>query len=228
MAVALGCRVLSSTLQTKDGQMLRSGLFRPFVVAFAALLVASCADTGLIAPKAATDNGAAQSHAELPPPAITGSVTDPTGFDLRAIWWKGDHAEVITVSKTIDQSGGTISIPETGLTVSFPVGAVASSITITITSDEKYVAYEMEPAGTRFLKDVTVTQQLNKTAIYGRPLQTQLYAAYIADDNLKLSGKVPVLEIEPSTTVFSPFSALLPQAEVWIIRHFSRYMLASG
>jgi hypothetical protein len=196
------------------------------LVAFAALVVASCADTGLVAPKAVTNVAAPQSHAELPRPPITGSVSDAT--DLKAVWWQRDHGDVIMVSKTIDQSGGTISIPETGLTVSFPVGAVTSPITITITSDEKYVAYKMEPAGTRFLKDVTVTQQLNKTAIYGRPLRTQLYAAYIADDNLKLSGKVPVLEIEPSTTVFAPFSALLPQAEVWIIRHFSRYMLASG
>jgi len=34
--------------------------------------------------------------------------------------------------------------------------------------------------------------------------------------------------IEPSRTIFSVLSPLLPQAQVWIIRHFSRYMLASG
>jgi len=37
-----------------------------------------------------------------------------------------------------------------------------------------------------------------------------------------------VLEIEPSTTIFSALNPLLPQAQVWVIRHFSRYMLASG
>jgi hypothetical protein len=86
----------------------------------------------------------------------------------------------------------------------------------------------MEPSGTQFLKDVTVTQSLSATELGLRPLRSQLFAAYIADDRVKLSGKVPVLELEPSETVFSVLSPLIPQAHVWIIRHFSRYMLASG
>jgi hypothetical protein len=85
----------------------------------------------------------------------------------------------------------------------------------------------MEPSGTRFLKDVTVTQVLGFTKLDDSPLRNQIFAAYIADDHLKLSGKVPVLEIEPSTTVLSPRTGL-PEAQVWVIRHFSRYMLASG
>ena len=109
----------------------------------------------------------------------------------------------------------------------FPAGAVRSAITITVTADDKYVAYKMEPSGTQFLKDVTITQSLGVTSLNGSPLRSQLFAAYIADDNIKLSGKVPVLEIEPSKTIFSPLSGL-PEAQVWVIRHFSRYMLASG
>ena len=124
--------------------------------------------------------------------------------------------------------GGTISIPETGLTVFFPAGAVDAPITITITADKKYVAYKMEPTGTRFLKDVIVTQLLAETEFGLRPLRTELFAAYIADDRVKLSGKVPVLELEPTHTVFSLLHPLIPEAQVWIIRHFSRYMLASG
>jgi hypothetical protein len=112
--------------------------------------------------------------------------------------------------------------------MSFPAGAVAAPISITITADEDYVAYKMDPAGTTFLKDVTVTQSLSKTELGFRPLRTQLFAAYIADDRLKLSGKVPVLELEPTETIFSLLNPLIPQAQVWIIRHFSRYMLASG
>ena len=130
--------------------------------------------------------------------------------------------------ETIDASGGTISIPETGLTMSFPQGAVAAPITITVTSDAEYVAYKMEPAGTKFLKDVTVTQSLAITEVGSEPLRSQLSAAYIADDNVSLRGNVPVSEIEPSYTIFSSGSPLIPLAHVWIIRHFSRYMLASG
>jgi ZU5 domain len=204
--------------------MFRFGLRRSLAVAIGALAMASCSDGGISAPPAPSA-ATSQAISQLNSRDVTGAVTDATQLDLKAVWWKKQHKDVIKVSKTIDQSGGTISIPETGLTVSFPAGAVTAPITITITSDEKYVAYKMEPTGTKFLKDVTVTQLLNTTSIFGEPLRGQLYAAYIADDNIKLSGKVPALEIEPSTTILS---ALLPQAQVWIIRHFSRYMLASG
>jgi hypothetical protein len=85
----------------------------------------------------------------------------------------------------------------------------------------------MEPSGIQFRKDVVVTQLLRFTEVSGRKLRGPLFAAYIPDDKLKLSGKIKVLEIEPSHTIFSP-STGLPEAQVWLIKHFSRYMLASG
>jgi len=207
--------------------MLRSAPFRSLLVALGVFVIASCSDPSLTGPPAFTDAAATQIGTPTSAASSKGLKLGETGLELRAVWWKKNHKDVIRVSKTIDQAGGTISIPATGLTVSFPAGAVTAPITITITSDDKYVAYKMEPSGTRFLKDVTVTQLLNTTAIFGEPLRSQLYAAYIADDNIKLSGKVPALEIEPSTTIFSTLNPLLPEAQVWIIRHFSRYMLAS-
>jgi hypothetical protein len=159
---------------------------------------------------------------------VTGEGNNSNQISLHAIWWKKNHKSEVKVAKPIGVEGGVIEIPETGLTISFPAGAVNSTILITVTADRKYVAYKMEPSGTRFNKDVTVTQRLQPTTIYGEPLRSQLFAAYIADDRIKLSGSVPVIEIEPSYTVFSPLSPLLPEAQVWIIRHFSRYMLASG
>jgi hypothetical protein len=208
--------------------MSRVGFFRSLAVVAGAIIIASCSEAGISGPNANQERIAATASVQPAANRLLDHVTDAGRLDLKAVWWKKQHKDVIRVSKTIDQSGGTISIPETGLTLSFPAGAVAAPITITVTSDEKYVAYRMEPTGTRFLKDVTATQQLNTTSIFGSPLRSQLYAAYIPDDNVKLSGKVPVLEIEPGTTIFSVLSSLLPQAHVWTIRHFSRYMLASG
>jgi hypothetical protein len=208
--------------------MSRVGSFRFLAVVAGAIIIASCSEAGISGPNANQERIAATASVQPAANRLLDHVTDAGRLDLKAVWWKKQHKDVIRVSKTIDQSGGTISIPETGLTLSFPAGAVAAPITITVTSDEKYVAYRMEPTGTRFLKDVTATQQLNTTSIFGSPLRSQLYAAYIPDDNVKLSGKVPVLEIEPGTTIFSVLSSLLPQAHVWTIRHFSRYMLASG
>jgi len=181
------------------------------------LIITSCSDSGLPGPTGPI--AAASDH---------GSDGGSSSLQLKALWWKDTYDRQIIVSKTIDASGGTISIPQTGLTVSFPRGALQSALKITITADKDYVAYKFDPAGSTFLKDVTVTQTLDNTTVFGEPLRTQLYAAYIADDNLKLSGTLPVLEIEPSTTIFSALNPLLPQAQVWVIRHFSRYMLASG
>jgi len=195
--------------------MSRVGFVRSLTVFAGAIIIASCSGTGLSGPNTNQET-------------LTTPVTDPSKLDLRAVWWKNQYQDVIKVSQIIDQSGGTISIPETGLTLSFPAGAVDAPITITVTADPQYVAYRMEPTGTQFLKGVTATQLLNTTTLSGSPLRSQLYAAYIADDSVSLIGKVPVLEIEPGTTIFSVLSPQLPQAQVWTIRHFSRYMLASG
>jgi hypothetical protein len=208
--------------------MSRFGLVRSLAVLLGAFVIASCSEAGISAPTAPAESTAAPPSSQFAAQHLIGAVTEVAKLELKAIWWKKKHKDVIKVSKIIDRSGGTISIPETGLTVSFPAGAVTGPIRVTITSDDQYVAYKMEPTGTRFLKDVTATQVLNTTSIFGEPLRNQLYAAYIADDNVKLSGKVPVLEIEPSTTIFSPLPPHFPQAQVWTIRHFSRYMLASG
>jgi len=208
--------------------MSRVGVFRSLAVIAGAVIIASCSEAGISGPNTNQERIAATASVQPVADRLLDHVTDVSRLDLKAVWWKKQHKDVIKVSKTIDQSGGTISIPETGLTLSFPAGAVAAPVTITVTSDAKYVAYKMEPTGTKFLKDVTATQLLNTTSIFGTPLRSQLYAAYIPDDNVKLSGKVPVLEIEPGTTIFSVLSSLLPQAHVWTIRHFSRYMLASG
>jgi len=195
--------------------MLRTGFLRSFAAFASAILIASCAAPDRSSPTAPVTTGAS-------------SLADVLGIQLQAISWTHQLDTPLTVSQTIDQAGGTISIPQTGLTIEFPAGAVRSAVTITVTADEKYVAYEMEPAGTQFQKDVRVTQLLNTTSISGLPLGSALYAAYIADDGVNLSGVLPVLELEPSTTIFSLVSPLVPQAEVWTIKHFSRYILASG
>lgn len=200
--------------------MIRSNFVRSFSVLLAAAVLSSCTDSAFRSP---TDPADAVANAA----AASSLKGHSSSLELSALWWEKDLKGGTQVSKTIDASGGVISMPGTGLTIVFPQGAVSAPIKITVTADEKYVAYKMEPSGTKFLKDVTVTQALGFAKLGGSPLRRQIFAAYIADDNLKLSGKVPVLEIEPSTTMLSPRTGL-PEAEVWVIRHFSRYMLASG
>jgi hypothetical protein len=213
--------------------MFRSGLVRSLAAVIGAFLIASCSEAGITAPAAparavatlTSQNFGGPEHIGGEPEHI-GVVPDAAHLRLRAVWWKNIHPQVFKVSKTIYPSGGTISIPQTGLTVSFPAGALAAPLRITIISDPEYVAYRMEPCGTRFLKDVAATQLLAPTNVSGVPPH-QLYAAYIANDKLSLRSIVKVSEIEPSITIFSPDSRD-PVTLVWVIRHFSRYMLASG
>ena len=222
MAVALGGPVtlVTSTL----GPIVINRLFRSVSLLVAASLLASCSDSLLQSPTAPFNPTAASAAKGSGNTAVLPDV----GLQLKALWWNSDwkRQDVVKVKQTINPSGGVISIPRTGLTVSFPAGAVAAPIEITVTSDDKYVAYKMEPSGTRFLKDVTVTQLLSFTQVAGKRLKNPLLAAYIADDRLSLAGKIPVLELEPSTTTFSARTGL-PEAQVWLIKHFSRYMLAS-
>jgi hypothetical protein len=223
MAVALGGRVTLVT--STSGQIVINRLLHSFSLLVAACLIASCSDSVLQSPTAPLD----------PSAALAAKGSDKTGalpnagLELKALWWNRDWKpqDVVKVKQTIKPSGGVISIPRTGLTMSFPAGAVSAPIEITITSDDKYVAYRMEPRGTQFLNDVTVTQLLSFTEVEGKRLKNPLLAAYIADDKLSLAGKIPVLELEPSTTTFSARTGL-PVAQVWLIKHFSRYMLASG
>jgi len=207
--------------------MIRAKLFRSLPAIVSALVIASCSDSSVSGPSSAADSDAS-SGSGFVAPGISDTAIAVTGLELRAAWWRQNQSSPVQVSQTIGPSGGTISIPATGLTVSFPAGAVDVPITITITADEKYVAYRMAPAGTRFLKDVTLTQSLSTTEFSGRQLLSPLFVAYIANDTVQLSGKVPVDELQPSQTVVSPLNPLIPVAHVWIIRHFSRYMLASG
>ena len=202
--------------------MNRSALFRSLPAILGAFVIASCSDAGVSSPTAPA--GAILSPSSEA--TLKSASTDASHLELKALWWKKQHKNLPSVSQWIEPSGGTISIPETGFTMTFPGGAVTARIRITVTADEKYVAYKMEPAGTQFSKEVTVSQSLAAIQLNGQALRSQLFAAYISD-NVKLSGNVPVLYLLPSHTVFSP-SGLVPQAQVWTITHFSRYMLASG
>ena len=223
MAVALGAPVTLVTL--RPGRIVINRFIRSLSLLVAACVIASCSDSVLRSPTAPLNSTTASSDQGSDK---TGTLTD-AGVQLEALWWNRDWKSqaVITVKQTINPSGGVISIPQTGLTMSFPAGAVSAPIEITVTSDDKYVAYKMEPSGTQFLKDITVTQLLSFTEVSGRRLKNPLLAAYIPDDKVSLAGKIQVLEIEPSQTIFSPRTGL-PEAQVWLIKHFSRYMLASG
>ena len=221
--------------------MIRSRFVRSSVLVLGAFVALSCSDspTAPQAPVASAIPAGTQQDAFLGgliggllnvATSVVGFVGDATGLTVHPVAWNSSYAQVsYTVSGTITPWGGTLTIPESDFTMTFPVGAVSQPTLITVTSDPKYVAYKMSPAGIKFAKPVVVTQRLRMTAAYGQPLTTtKLFGAYISDDLLDLSKLLNVLEIELSATIFAPGSSTLPEITIWTVNHFSRYMLASG
>jgi hypothetical protein len=159
---------------------------------------------------------------------IIGFRSDPNGIPVTAIQWSGGHVnQTRSVSATIGYDGGTLAIPGSDFTITFPRGALFQATSITITSDNSgYVSYDMQPHGLQFARPVFVTQRLRNTSVYGTPLALNAVCAYFATDLLDLGGILRALEIE-KTTIFSNPNTGQAEVEVWQLNHFSRYMLAS-
>ncbi|HEY4733328.1 MAG TPA: hypothetical protein VIH53_02160 [Gemmatimonadaceae bacterium] len=214
--------------------MIRNRFVRSTLLVFTAALALSCVDSPTSPPVAPTQaqNGLLSGliGAVLQPVTkVVGFVADATGITVHPVAWGADHENVShKVSGVITPWGGTLTIPETDFAITFPAGALSQSTLITITADPNYVAYKMEPTGTRFARPVVVTQLLRQTSVYGQPLSGQLFGAYIADDLLDLGKLLNALEIESSITIFRSSNPTLPESSSWTINHFSRYMLASG
>jgi len=216
--------------------MIRSRFLRSSILVLTTFVAISCSDyspTGPQVPAQARDgllSGLIGTVTGLLGTVIRviGFVTDPNGIPVHAVAWSPAHvSEVRSVSATIGVNGGTLSIPGSDFTITFPYGALSQPTSITIVSDASgYVSYDMQPHGLRFNKHVIVTQRLRNTSVYGTPLALNAFCAYFADDPLNLAGLLQALEIE-TTTIFSNPNTGQADVETWQLNHFSRYMLAS-
>jgi hypothetical protein len=123
-----------------------------------------------------------------------------------------------TAAATIGAAGGTIRIPEAGLTLTFPAGAVSAPVAVRATAlAGSNVAYRFEPHGLVFLKEPTVAQDLSLTGVVGQLLSVQLEGGYFADESQLGAGTVVVNETRPATL------DLLRLRTTFTIRHFSGY-----
>jgi hypothetical protein len=217
--------------------MIRSRFVRSFALVLATLVSFSCSDYST-APKAAPTvaqdgllgdvvGGLVGTVGNLL--KVVEGVIDPNGIEVRAVQWAPSHVnQVRSVSATIGYNGGTLSIPGSDFTITFPRGALSKSTAITIVSDASgYVSYDMKPHGITFAKPVIVTQRLRNTAVYGTSKAWNTFGAYFPQDLLDLRGILKALEIVP-TIIFAPPYSETPEIQTWQLKHFSRYMLASG
>ena len=128
----------------------------------------------------------------------------------------------ITVSKAIGPDGGTIAIPEAGVTVTVPRGALAATTKITMTARSgTLVAYDFAPHGITFAKPLVFSQKLSGTnaTLLSAPL---LRLGYYEDANLltKTGGVVSQLLGGVVNALSWTFTSSIP--------HFSGYMVSCG
>jgi hypothetical protein len=124
------------------------------------------------------------------------------------------------VTKVIGYSGGTIYLPEAGLTVTVPRGAVLRNTTFTVTAPAgDLVGYEFQPHGTVFRKRLKATQRLAGTEIgLLQGILNPPFAAYYEGDLL------PVLDV---LEIFGLNISGLFGVATFEIPHFSGYIIAT-
>lgn len=164
---------------------------------------------------------------------VTGLVSYPEGRAVTAVKWSSSHpAGEQSVTGTIGYWGGTLALPASDFTITFPVGALSQATTITIVSkDGGYVAYDMLPHGLKFSKPVTAVQRFRNTSVYGTQAANSVFGAYLADgnDQIGAGGLATAVETVLSTTVSRLLGLLwVADTQTWSLHHFSRYILASG
>jgi len=162
---------------------------------------------------------------------VVNGVIDPNGIPVAPVRWASTHTnEARSVSGTIGYWGGTLAIPGSDFSITFPIGALSKSTNITIVSDASgYVSYDMQPHGLSFNKPVVVTQRLRNTEAKSVPADRNLFGAYFEDEGLLagiINGLLNAVEIATSVTILRPDGT--PEMQIWLLNHFSRWMLASG
>ena len=128
----------------------------------------------------------------------------------------------VSVSKVIGTAGGTISIPEAGVKLIVPAGAVSSNVNFTMTALRgPLIAYEFGPHGTVFNVPVQVEQATSGLFVIGDDALTAGYFTNRAD--LENEDTVGDLAEENPVTKDTGRSVLR-----FNVNHFSGYLVASG
>lgn len=186
----------------------------------------------------ACDDGSTLVAPPAPPPTLRAAEYGATQFntprDLSALGRFLPLERDIVVSQTIAPNGGTIVVPQAGVAVRFPAGALANRTQITVRAHAgDRVAYTFEPHGLWFAAPVEVAQLLIFTSAYAEDdVLQELQGAYLPRGvaDLDASGVASVAEVYPVR--FRSFEQyrgrLVPAVATFQIGHFSGYMLASG
>ncbi len=140
-------------------------------------------------------------------------------------------ANPITVTKEIGVAGGSVAIPQAGLTITFARGALLASTPITVTADAgKAVSYEFGPHGTQFHAPVTIAQDMSLTTLADCPgSASSIQGGYTPNGlgdiiNGLLAHVAELLKATTTIVVGSDGKQHLGTSS-FIVKHFSGYIL---
>lgn len=176
----------------------------------------ACSDSSVTAPHRAGESAALLGEVEEPVSTVGDVLMSPlrrrTALDQPVTW-----------SFVAGPNGATSSNAATGLTIAVPRGALASSVTITVTAVAgTAVAYAFEPHGLQFARNVVLTQSLRGTTLGALNL--------LLPQGGHFEGDAPVFS--------GPFVLVNETSQGWLnllqnsmsfpIRHFSGWIAGSG
>ena len=121
-------------------------------------------------------------------------------------------------------AGGELRVPETGLRLTIPAGAIPrDTMTITVTAlPGRLVAYEFEPHGTQFARQLTFSQELSATSWVLSLLKPTLAGGYFRSaSQLNTSTGAAVVNEELAARIEAG-------RVVFDLSHFSGYMVSTG
>jgi hypothetical protein len=179
----------------------------------AAALLAGCADDPPTAPAAAGPSLGYQLPLPIPRVVQVATRVAPLPDGVEASAWIGPR-------------GGTLAVPEAGLIVVVPRGAVSTSTLFAARAlPGSMVAYEFEPHGATFAEPVRIQQQFaGPHAVDLSGGMSSFEGGYFPDAALldATANQALVSELLPATV--DPANHYV----FFTVHHFSGYLLASG
>jgi hypothetical protein len=135
----------------------------------------------------------------------------------------------IIATTTVTPAGGSLQIPEAGLLVVFPAGAVSRNLVISVKAQRgKDIVYFFEPHGTQFSVPITIAQQLSVTTYAKKngEKRPEILGGYLlhGEQDVDGQGNGSFSETFPTSYGNHANHAYV----VFTTSHFSGYALASG
>jgi hypothetical protein len=149
------------------------------------------------------------------------------------------HASLIKRSKslardivgraTVTPAGGTLTIPEAGLLVVFPRGAVSRNLVVTATANRgNEVVYSFEPHSTKFNVPIAIAQLASLTKYKEKQgeILPEIHGGYLLHGltDVDALGSATFAEIFPAASANRGGGTYF----IFFTTHFSSYALASG